>query len=109
MMPAGRSRTARCRTRRSTTRKRGRWSSCGVSGGSGVAPAGTPACAMRGSWARGDDLVEVIGRALDPHEVRILQAAVVIDRHRGVVALVLDQQLDGLPRILGRSDRRLEQ
>src|SRR6185312_8841725 len=67
-----------------------------------------PACAGRGcegllAWS--DDLAQVIRRALDPFQMRILQTAVVIHRHVGVVALILDQQLDRLLRVLGLGDR----
>ena len=46
-------------------------------------------------FARRDDLVEVIGRALDAHQMRVLQAAVVIHRHGAEAALYFNSSWIG--------------
>src|SRR6185437_3449428 len=52
------------------------------------------------SFFGGNDLRQIIRRTLDAFKMRILQAAVVIHRHLGVFALVLDQEFDRLLRLL---------
>src|SRR6185437_14740320 len=62
---------------------------------------GEGGCGLVPLLLRLDDLRQVIRRALDPLQVRVLQAAVVIDRHRAVFVLVLQQQLDRRVAALG--------
>jgi hypothetical protein len=47
-----------------------------------------------GLFARRDDLTQIIRRALDTHQMRILQAIVVIQRNGLVPTLILQQQLN---------------
>src|SRR5690349_2339917 len=58
--------------------------------------AGRLAAIQRRLMSRCDELAEGVRAALDPHQVRVLQAAVVVQRDLAHRALVLERQPNGL-------------
>src|SRR5690625_1770437 len=58
------------------------------------------------TWCK--NVVEVMGRILDAHQMRVPRPAVVIDLERAVGVVVFDQQHDRLLAGACRTDRRLD-